>query len=159
MSIAGHCPICGNDVEYEERGPWHRDQLWCPACPGGSVPRERALALVLNEIRPAWRDLRIHESSPCGRGISVVMTRECPQYTASQFYPDRPFGEIVNGARNENLEAQTFADAAFDIVVSLDVMEHIYNPDKALGEIYRTLSDGGVYICTFPVRKAQVEQA
>jgi len=157
--IAGHCPICEQDVEYEVKGPWHRDQLWCPSCPGGSVPRERALALVLNEVRPNWRGLRIHESSPCGRGISVLMARECAHYTASQYYPDRPAGSIVKGARNENLEEQTFADAAFDIVVSLDVMEHVYYPDKVLAEIYRTLSDGGVYICTFPVRKAQVEPA
>lgn len=157
--IAGHCPICRNDVDYDVRGPKYRDQLWCPACPGGSVPRERALALVLNELRPDWRNLRIHESSPCGRGISLLMARECKHYIPTQFHPDKPTGGIVNGARNENLEQLTFPDAAFDVVITLDVMEHVYFPDKVFAEIFRTLADGGVYICTFPMRKAQVTGA
>ncbi len=152
----GHCPICGQDTVFEAAGTWFRDQLSCKKCPSGSVPRERALALILNEQRPDWRELSIHESSPSPRGISAVMRRQCANYMASQYFPDRPFGSMIRGVRNENLEAQTFANESFDIVVSLDVMEHVYLPDKVFSEVHRTLKPGGVYLCTFPVRKNQV---
>jgi SAM-dependent methyltransferase len=55
------------------------------------------------------------------------------------------------------LESQTFPDLSFDIVVTLDVFEHVYEPGIMIEEIYRTLRPGGLYICTFPIRKYQVE--
>jgi SAM-dependent methyltransferase len=111
---------------------------------------------VLGEQVPDWRNRRIHESSPVPRGISVKMERECPSYIKTQFFPDQAFGTMVNGVRNENLEALTFADESLDITITLDVMEHVYRPDLVMAEVWRTLSPGGLYICTFPVRKAQV---
>ncbi len=120
------------------------------------MPRERALALILNEIRPNWRNLAIHESSPSPRGVSAVLLREARSYLSSQYFPNEPLGSLVDGVRNENLESQTFENESFDIVITLDVMEHVYHPDKVFSEIYRTLRSGGVYICTFPVRNYQV---
>jgi SAM-dependent methyltransferase len=123
----------------------------------GSIPRERALALVLQEICPDWASRRIHESSPADRGMSEVLRTEASNYVASQYYDDKPLGSMVGRFRNENLEQQTFDNEAFDIVVSLDVMEHVYHPDRAFSEIHRTLVSNGVYICTFPVRKDVVK--
>ena len=153
----GYCPICETGVTYRVEGPWYRDQLFCPSCPNGSIPRERALALVLNELCPNWRDKRIHESSPAGRGISVKMAQQCRGYVGTQFFAGIEPGSINDGWRNENLEEQTFPDGVFDIVVSLDVMEHVYSPDKVFREIHRTLAPGGIYLCTFPVSKHQVK--
>lgn len=152
----GHCPICEKDAVFVAHGPWLRDQLMCTSCPGGSVPRERALALVLGELRPAWRTLAIHESSPAERGLSSKMAREAQGYVASQYFPGKPAGATIDGFRNEDLESQTFADGSFDLVVTQDVMEHVYNPDRVVAEIFRTLKADGLYLCTFPVRKEQV---
>jgi len=152
----GHCPICAADVTFRVEGEWLRDQLICPSCPNGSIPRERALALVLDEVGPAWRDLRVHESSPSSRGISAKLSRECRQYVATQFFPGHAPGAAVGIWRNEDLARQTFSDHSFDIVVSLDVMEHVYEPERVFQEIHRTLVARGLYISTFPVRNAQV---
>ena len=84
------------------------------------------------------------------------MERECPGYVKTQFFPDAPLGMLVKGVRNENLETLTFPDDSVDVTITLDVMEHVYRPDLVMAEVWRTLSPGGVYICTFPVRKAQV---
>jgi len=156
-SSDGVCPICEKAVVFTATNAWFRDYLSCPSC--RSVVRERALALVLNELRPNWRGLAIHESSPGGNGISAKLRREGERYVASHYYPSQPMGTQVGAFRNENLEAQTFEDAAFDIVVSLDVMEHLFHPDRAYAEIFRTLRPGGLYIHTFPIYKAQVEAA
>ncbi|TPK22361.1 methyltransferase domain-containing protein [Mesorhizobium sp. B2-5-9] len=151
---SGHCPICEANAEFTARFNWYRDHLLCSGC--GSVPRERALALVLERYFPEWRKLAIHESSPLPRGISPKMKRECPGYVASQFFPGEALGTIVRGFRNENLEAQTFADQSFDLVVTLDVMEHVNMPDQVTREIARTLKPGGVYLFTVPTYKGRV---
>lgn len=155
-SFEGYCPICEKSSLFTSQHEWFRDFLICQSCPGGSVPRERALALVLNEIRPNWRDLLIHESSAANRGLSLKVRQEASGYVGSQYYPNHPWGSTVDGWRNENLESLTFDDLSFDITISLDVMEHVYHPDRVFKEIHRTLKNGGVYICTFPVRKWQV---
>lgn len=153
--ISGHCPICEAEATFSAENDWLRDHLVCPTCPGGSVPRERALALVLGEMRPNWRELSIHESSPTWRGISRKMGEQCRLYYPSQYFPDAPFGKVVQDFYNEDLENQTWGDEMFDIVVTLDVMEHVYRPDRVFSEVHRTLKPGGVYLCTFPVRKGQ----
>jgi len=113
----------------------------------------------LNELVPNWRTKRIHESSPADRGISRKLRLQAPRYIASYFFPDRPAGEFIGHLRNEDLERQTFFDETFDVVVTLDVMEHVFHPAKAYQEIYRTLCGGGFYIHTFPIRKWLVEGA
>ena len=151
----GFCPICEQPVQFAAKHAWYRDHLICPMCQ--SVVRERALALVLREIRPNWRTLAIHESSPENRGISIKLKNEGRRYIASHFFPDAPRGATVRGFRNEDLERQTFPDGSLDIVISLDVMEHVFRPDRVYAEIFRTLKPGGVYLHTFPIYKAIVE--
>jgi len=64
---------------------------------------------------------------------------------------------MVGHIRNENLEAQTFEDRRFDLVIHLDVMEHLFEPFKALTEIFRTLDFGGVCIFTAPTYPERTE--
>lgn len=138
-------------MEFAAQHDWYRDHLLCSGC--GSIPRERALALVLSRRFPHWRSLAIHESSPGTRGISPKLRSECAGYIASQFFPGHALGRQVDGFRNENLEVQTFADEIFDLVVTLDVMEHVNQPGDALSEIARTLKPGGAYLFTVPTYK------
>lgn len=136
------------------RNSWLRDHYLCSSC--GSIPRERALMLTIERYFPNWRELRIHESSPCGRGASVRLARECSRYVASQFFPDVKRGELVNGVRCEDLEQLTLSDGSIDLHVTQDVMEHVFNPMSAFREIARTLKPGGAHVFTTPlVRKHQ----
>lgn len=63
----------------------------------------------------------------------------------------------MDGFLNIDLEHQNFADSMFDIFVSLNVMEHVLNPQAAICEIYRTLKPGGYASMTFLIVSAQVE--
>lgn len=108
---------------------------------------------------PNWRELAIHESSPSPGGASRRIADESTNYTATQYFPKVPGGvtDPKSGFRSENLEAQTFPDESFDIVVTQDVFEHMFHPDRAIQEIARTLKPGGAHICSVPiVRKDQV---
>lgn len=143
----GYCSICQCKTLFVQRGKWLRDDYLCIQC--GSIPRWRALILVLSQVLPNWRELKIHESSP-GGAASAKISNECACYVPTFFFHDARLGSESNGFRCENLEAQTFADESFDAVISQDVLEHVLNPDRAFREIARTLKPGGMHIFTVP---------
>jgi SAM-dependent methyltransferase len=107
------------------------------------------LIIVLESFFPRWREMSIHESSP-GGASSDKLARECKQYQATHWFPDIPPGQTKNGFRCENLETQTFPDKSFDLVVTQDVFEHVFEAAKALREIRRTLKPGGAHVFTVP---------
>jgi len=146
----GWCPICEKEATFVAKHKWFRDHLLCSGC--GSIPRERALFKVIKDYYPNYRDLVIHETSPGGRGASIKLGKECVHYTASQYFPNIKPGSIhPSGYRCENLECLTFPDNFFDVFVSQDVMEHIFDPEKAFKEIARVLKPGGAHIFTVPI--------
>jgi SAM-dependent methyltransferase len=145
----GFCPICEREVSFVARDPWLRDHYKCSRC--RSIPRERALMLVIQQRYPNWRDLRIHESSPGNRGASKRFAEECREYIPTHFFPGSTPGSIVNGYRCENLEALTFGDETIDLHITQDVLEHVLRPERAFAEIARTLRPGGAHIFTVPL--------
>ena len=151
----GLCPCCKQNQIWKTESDWYRDTLICGSC--GSVVRERAIALMIDELMPNWKQKSIHESSPIERGSSIMLRKGAADYVGSHYFPDKKMGMRVGQYRNENLESQTFAENTFDLVVSLDVMEHVFQPQKVYAEIYRTLKPNGYYIHTFPIQKWRVE--
>lgn len=151
FSHRGCCPICEKAVTFSAKDFLFRDHLFCSSC--GSIPRERALMKVISDYYQNWRGLAIHESSPGGRGGSIKLGHECKGYTASQFYPDITPGQVhpKSGYRCESLEKLTFPDNSFDLFITQDVMEHIFEPGAAFKEIARVLKPGGAHIFTVPL--------
>lgn len=149
FSHKGHCVCCDTEVAFEAHDSWLRDSYFCLNCK--CKPRERALMATIEKYYPNWKNLKIHESSPIKRGASVKLKKYSTNYLASQYYPTKEFGSIIDGFKNEDLENQTFADESFDLVITSDVMEHLYNPEKAFKEIARTLKKGGAHIFTVPI--------
>lgn len=147
----GYCPICEKSAKFSSKERWFRDHLLCLRC--GSIPRERALMKVIADYYPNWRELSIHETSPGGRGASLKLHAECKGYTASQYYPNVTLGQVHpdSGYRCEDLEDLTFPDESFDLFVSQDVMEHIFDPAVAFKQIARVLKPGGAHIFTAPL--------
>lgn len=145
----GYCPCCGQETLFVSNHDWLRDHYLCTKC--GCKPMERALMSVIDSFYPNWRELTIHESSPINRGTSVKLKNECKNYIPSQYWPERKFDEIYDGFFNINLEKKHFKKDIFDLVITQDVFEHLYNPDKACKQIYRTLKKGGAHICTIPM--------
>jgi SAM-dependent methyltransferase len=153
----GFCPICRQQTRFVAKQSWFRDHLICQTCPNGSIPRERALMKVLEDLAPGWRHAAVHESSPTPRGVSLVLARECAGYLPTQFFPGVEPGRYHGAVQCQNLENQTFDDGRFDVVITQDVMEHVFHPDRAFQEIARTLKPDGIHILTTPIYKDRTE--
>jgi SAM-dependent methyltransferase len=168
VEIVSHCPLCDHVRHFSAADDYYacRGDLTSPDCAlGGCIPRERALAKALFSYygRGEVRRLDIHEAAPSARGISKWLVRNCTGYVMSGYFPGKAFGSMIGPLRNEDLERQTFPDERFDIVLHLDVMEHLFHPFQALREIYRTLKPGGHCFFTAPtypemVKSRQVAQ-
>lgn len=150
LDVRGHCPICEKDVAFRSSNNWLRDYLLCSKC--ASIPRERALMEVIKLYYPDFHALNIHESSPGLRGVSSRLKSECSSYTASHFYQGLELGSYhIDGYRCENLERLTFDDESFDLFITQDVMEHVFDPEAAFKEVARVLKPGGAHIFTVPI--------
>jgi SAM-dependent methyltransferase len=124
-----------------------RDFYVCQKC--YSIPRQRAIIVVLNRFYPEWKNLKIHESSPGGPS-SKTIEKHCAEYTPTQFFQDVPLGKSKDDIRCENLEQMTFEDSSFDLTITQDVFEHVMNPLAAFKEIERILKPGGAHVFTMP---------
>lgn len=157
----GHCVVCDSHVTFFSENDWLRDHYLCNNC--GSIPRERALMYCIEKYYPNWKKLNIHESSPASRGASLKLKKNCKNYIGTQYFSNFTFGKMHPlGWRNEDLENQTFDDGSFDLVITQDVMEHLFDPGLAFSEIGRTLKKGGAHIFTVPLvnkEKASVVNA
>lgn len=143
----GHCAICSAGTLFIESGDDLRECYVCFHCL--SIPRWRALFAKLEDLFPNWRELKILESSPAG-ACSKRIASECPGYVPTHFFPNVPTGTLHDGVRCEDLERLTFADESFDVVLTQEVMEHLFDPQAAFAEIARVLKPGGVHLFTVP---------
>lgn len=142
---AGYCPCCRSQTTFRALRSWLRDYYLCRSC--GSIPRQRHLQAVLDTNFVGWEQLSIHESSPS----SDFIRRHASDYSFSYYLPDVPGGrESADGIRSENLERLQFPAGSFDLFVTQDVLEHVFDPARVIAEINRVLRPGGAHIFTTP---------
>jgi SAM-dependent methyltransferase len=142
----------------------------------GEAEREALLPLSVQNayreryraIRPGWRSsgdqleamVRAHVSASsrvldlgCGRGGVVELFWREVQLAAgvdpdpSSLASHRAAGMPVVRGVGESLP---FVDAAFDLIVSLWVLEHLREPAATLREVHRVLAPGGHFIFVTP---------
>lgn len=141
-----------------------RESMFCRSC--CSNLRVRRIAEVLVALYgppgcgsfaeliedPAFRLLDIAEVNTIGSlGSLHAQLRRLPRLMFSDYRgPDR-LGEVIDGVRNEDMCRLTYPDAAFDLVLSSDTLEHVHDFRTALAETRRVLRPGGRHIFTVPV--------
>ncbi len=144
---SGYCPCCDKNTWFVAKHEWLRDCYVCQYC--NSIPRQRAIINRIKEYVPDISQKSIYEAAPCGAS-SLWLRNNAGSYISSQYWFDRPLGAKYGKYVCQNLESLTFEDCTFDLVVTQDVFEHIFCPDKAFREIGRVLKPGGYHIFTLP---------
>ncbi len=172
-TAVGSCPMCGQWSTFIMTSASFRESLVCTNC--FATSRYRAIALgVLRAIRdltgvdaPSIKDLprdattRVRvldtqpgfDGAPFARYMLPAMLQDCPwiEVHTSSYQPKLPWGASLGGTTtNQNLEALTFADDFFDLLITSDVMEHVRLYELAHAEIARVVRSGGVYLFTVP---------
>ena len=173
-SIRGRCNICNQEtVFFCEDASLYRESLFCDCCL--TISRYRSIARgVLRSVRTltggtadsiselasgvATKHLSIYDTQAAfyfekyAYPLPDMISRSPRiEVRTSLYKPDRAFGATLGkNMTNQNLEALTFPDDAFDIVITSDVMEHIRLDDRAHGEVARVLKPGGIYLFTVP---------
>ncbi len=157
--FSGLCPTCGDRVLFGIFTDNPRESGHCLSC--GSSNRQRQMAWLLRrelELRPTGRltlpkTIAVYNTEANGPLHGFLKSH--PRYEYSEYWGDKTqHGERVNGVRNEDLQALSFADASFDVVLSSDVLEHVPDPYRAHHEILRVLKPGGRHIFTVPFGEA-----
>lgn len=112
-----------------------------------------SLERILNLIKST--NLKIYEPSSIGAMYNVL--KLYPYFIKSEYFPNPELkpGNLYKGVRFEDLQSLTFKDDSFDIVITLDVFEHIQDPESAFREIYRVLKPEGLHIFTVPFEKCE----
>jgi len=156
----GKCNVCGNyTIFLNQFGPdAAREYMHCPFCISSSRKRHVA-SVVIKHIAPHIRNETIKRIAKkttldiynTDRNVWGRYFRDNNHYKSSIYTEEYPFGtEIEKNVFCQNLEALTFNDESFDIVITEDVFEHIRNYKKAFNEIYRVLKKDGVHVFTIP---------
>jgi SAM-dependent methyltransferase len=160
------CSTCGRTARLcaprgaQGDGEAHREHLACPGC--GLVGRARAAFAVVDAERlPPASSAWITEH---GTAAWRQLRRRVPATFGSEFHPSRraPLRRLWHALRfgpaphGDVLEAG-FAAAALDLVLCLDVLEHVDDVDRALSELARVLRPGGALVATVPFDETAAE--
>uniref|UniRef100_I2PY67 Methylase involved in ubiquinone/menaquinone biosynthesis n=1 Tax=Desulfovibrio sp. U5L TaxID=596152 RepID=I2PY67_9BACT len=160
----GLCAVCGSRAVFAPIRPGHSlRETRCSVCRASRRTRDLARVLsrlaagpkarLLPQALPAMTAWRIFEAQAAGPLHERL--RCLPGYVCSEYVPElaAPGSCAASGLRCEDLERLSFADAAFDLVVTQDIFEHVADPWRAFDEVWRVLSPGGRHVFTVPLHE------
>jgi SAM-dependent methyltransferase len=139
----------------------HKESDECAWC--GAKLRSRRLArTLLDLLGHGERSLRDWVRTDQARSLAIAEINRIqgihqtlaslPALRSSNFHDPSAPGEWTPDSPHEDLMRLTYANAAFDLVLTSETLEHVPNLRQALGEIHRVLKPGGYHLFTVPVR-------
>jgi SAM-dependent methyltransferase len=136
--------------ESGSRLPNWRERLVCPVT--GLNNRLRGTLLAIDHLLAPRRlgSVRVYATEQV-TPFYAWLKRVNPTAVGSEFLgADVPLGAFRDGIRNEDVTRLTHGDAAFDLVVTNDVLEHVPSYRDAYSELFRVLAPGGLLVLTVP---------
>ena len=141
-----YCPVCETAVtDFLPGGAVvKRSRARCPSC--GVLERHRLMMLYLRAHTPLFDGMRrrvLHVAPE--RGIAAILgTLPNAEYISA----DLP-GESV--MVQMDLTEIGYPEGSFDVIICSHVLEHIPDDVKAMKEMFRVLSPGGLLVVQVPI--------
>jgi SAM-dependent methyltransferase len=150
----GECPICGRSlfVSLQASGFMTR----CLRCTA-NVTNLALIPVIKRHFRGAFANLDAYELSTFGATLSWIQ-RNCGRVVTSEYFPDKPLGDKIDGVLNQDVQHLTFEDQSFDLVTSNQVFEHVPDDTQGYRECARVLRPGGALIFAVPLRDLPATQ-
>jgi methionine biosynthesis protein MetW len=127
------------------------DRFWSSEQERRYEPEPKLSSLIFEHVQPATHCLDVG----CGSGNSYApeVNRRAASYVGVDVS-----GDAVAAARAAGLDARVISDAAelpledesFDLVLGVEVLEHLFSPHRAAAEIRRVLRLGGSLVASAP---------
>jgi len=163
QDVIGRCVLCGAirrfTAQPAEDGSL-RESLGCEGC--GCIARQRAVAgLLLAAVAPGAAVYLTEQAST----LYLALRRHLPRLRGSEWTTGSGWKRlrlsawlwrhgVAGWVRREDVTALRFGDASFDAVASLDVLEHVPDYRRAVGEFARVLRPGGLLLLCVPYAPA-----
>lgn len=121
---------------------------------GKLISRHRALLLELRQAGSMdaalmGRKARIYAPEALTE-FALYMRSRYPKFLGSEYAESEAEKQSLFPIPHQDIQALSFMDESFDLILSNDVFEHIPDLDKALAESRRVLRPDGYLIATFP---------
>ncbi len=158
--VTGYCAVCRRTTRYlvdykysylvdGVPHPNLRERLECEFCNLNS--RMRASLHFLIDRAPIGSHKCIYTTERLTPLYRALQERY-PNVIGSEFLRDGTQKGAMNsdGIRHEDCTALSFASMKFDFILSLEVIEHIFDYKAALREMCRCLKVGGTLLLTAP---------
>ncbi len=114
------------------------------------VSKKTMVASLIRKLNRRFQDIL---DAGCGTGGNLSVLSAFGRCTGSDIVREAIEFCVRNGATRlvrSQIENMPFKDRSFDLVTSLDVIEHVDDPEKTLEEFYRVLKDDGYAVITVP---------
>jgi SAM-dependent methyltransferase len=137
------CNACQYQGRFRPFGFPPRMNARCPRC--GSIERHRLIKLWFDRYGEQLAGSKVLHFAP-ERYIAELFKPIASSYTSMDIQENK--ADVVG-----NIEELQFADGSYSCILCSHVLEHV-DDHKALREMYRVLSPGGVAIILVPVVEA-----
>lgn len=164
--IGGECGLCGSKSGFRHTpGDGNlRESLRCIRCMSNA--RQRAAAMALLDAVGAADTARVYATEQASV-FFIALHRRFPLLRGSEFVAG--LGKrlklslwlCLKGApgwvHREDVTALSFSDGSLDAAISLDVLEHVPDCEKALREFARVLRPGAELVLTVPFYEDRID--
>lgn len=135
-----------------ERIPNWRERLVCPTCNLNN--RMRLTYHIIKELFPDFCSSSVYITEQT-TALFNLLEKLNRNLIGSEYLGNSVSKGASNnyGIRNEDFTALSFKDEQFDLLISLEVLEHIPDYKKALNESYRVLNKKGKFLFTVPFNR------
>lgn len=158
--VNGYCIVCKSSSIFQvsfmysteqtngKPIPNWREHLNCVKC--GFTNRLRLILHIIEHVIRPRQNSNVYiteQATPLYSWLKKIY----PRLVGSEYLGEVvPPGGCHNGLRNEDMTGMSFSNNSFDLILSLDVLEHVTDHIAALSECYRCLVPGGIFIFTAP---------
>lgn len=153
--IEGFCEVCGRDTKFLVDMKWSngkvvnfRERCVCGQCQLNNRIRYM-VAYVLRYYSEGKKIYMCEQVTPAFRAVSKLV-KEGDLVGSEYLGNNYSSGSMINNVMHQDVMNLSFDTESFDIYVSADVLEHVWDWRKAIKEAYRVLRKGGRMFLSIP---------